>query len=155
MRIGPWLELCDDPWEMLPPWWPLDERTAMGDESPWSRSEPLSGSSALDDEKLSRPGRSTTTKPHYKIFTDIWGTWPIFIDIAIRKSSKNDEEKSKAAPRYYQPIARKSRSKLPVTESVNFAEFHGFYDVKGNYELDFRAIGWLYYQKKTSSPATT
>jgi len=31
-----------------------------------------------------------------------------------------------------------------VIESVNFAEFHGFYDVTGNFELDFRAIGSLY-----------
>ena len=37
---------------------------------------------------------------------------PIFIEIAIWKSSKNDEEKAK--PRYDQPIARKSSSKLPV-----------------------------------------
>jgi len=29
-----------------------------------------------------------------------------------------------------------------VIESVNFAEFHGFYDVTG--KLDFRSIGWLY-----------
>jgi len=44
-----------------------------------------------------------------------WGTGPIFIEIALRKSSKNDEEKSKTAPRYNQPLARKSSSKLPVT----------------------------------------
>jgi len=31
-----------------------------------------------------------------------------------------------------------------VIGSVNFAEFHGFYDVTGNFELDFREIGWLY-----------
>jgi len=30
-----------------------------------------------------------------------------------------------------------------VIESVNFAEFLGFYDVTGNFELDFWA-GWLY-----------
>jgi len=39
----------------------------------------------------------------------------IFIEITNRKSSKNDEEKSKAAPRHNQPIARKLSSKLPVT----------------------------------------
>jgi len=73
-------------------------------------------------------------------------TWLIFIEIAIRKSAKNDEGKSKAGPRYDQLIARKARSKVAcdVIESVNFAEFHGFYDVTGNFELDFQAIGWLY-----------
>jgi len=43
------------------------------------------------------------------------GTWPFFVEIAIRKSLKNYEEKSKAAPRYNQQIARKSSLKLPVT----------------------------------------
>jgi len=28
-----------------------------------------------------------------------------------------------------------------VTESVHFAQVHGFYDVTGNFELDSRAIG--------------
>jgi len=28
-----------------------------------------------------------------------------------------------------------------VIESANFAEFHGFYDVTRNFELDSRAIG--------------
>jgi len=43
------------------------------------------------------------------------GTWPIFVEIAISTSSKNDEDKSKAAPRYNQLIARKWSSKLDVT----------------------------------------
>jgi len=38
-----------------------------------------------------------------------------FIEIAIKKSSKYAEKKSKSAPRYNQPIALKSSSKLPVT----------------------------------------
>ena len=32
-----------------------------------------------------------------------------------------------------------------VIESVIFVKFHEFYDVKGNFELDFRTIGWLYH----------
>jgi len=31
-----------------------------------------------------------------------------------------------------------------LIESVNIAKFHGFYDVTRNFELDFRATGWLY-----------
>ena len=31
-----------------------------------------------------------------------------------------------------------------VIESVNFVEYHGFYEVTGNFELDFQAIGRLY-----------
>jgi len=38
-----------------------------------------------------------------------------FSEIAIWKSLKNNENKSKGAPFYDQPIARKSSSKLPVT----------------------------------------
>jgi len=41
------------------------------------------------------------------------------------------------ALRYNQPIARTSRTKLPVT-SLNP------HDVTGNFVLNFRAIGWLY-----------
>jgi len=28
-----------------------------------------------------------------------------------------------------------------ITESVNFAGFHEFYNLKRNFEIDFRAIG--------------
>jgi len=42
-------------------------------------------------------------------------------------------------------IARKSSSNLPVTsESLNFAEFHGFHDFTSNFKLHFRTIGCLY-----------
>jgi len=43
----------------------------------------------------------------------VWSTWPIFR--AIRKTLKNEENKSKAAPWYDQPISRNSSSTLPVT----------------------------------------
>jgi len=44
-----------------------------------------------------------------------WSTWPFFSEIAIWKSSKNNEKKSKGAPFYDKPIAQKSSLKLPVT----------------------------------------
>jgi len=31
-----------------------------------------------------------------------------------------------------------------VTESMEFGKIYGFYDVRGNFELDFRAVVWLY-----------
>ena len=44
------------------------------------------------------------------------------------------------------PISRSAGNLVQsdVIESVNFAEFLGFYDVTRNFELNFRAIGWLY-----------
>jgi len=71
-----------------------------------------------------------------------WNGVSIFIEIAIRKTSKNDE-KSNAAPRYNQLIARKSSSKLPcdVIQSVEFGKIYGFYDVTNKFELDYRVIG--------------
>jgi len=30
-----------------------------------------------------------------------------------------------------------------IGESVEFSKIYGFRDVTGNFELDFRAIGWL------------
>jgi len=74
------------------------------------------------------------------------GYRPIFIEIAIRESSKHDEVKSKEAPRHNQPIARKSSLKLPsdFIESAEFGKIYGFYDVTRNFELELRAIGKLY-----------
>jgi len=43
------------------------------------------------------------------------GYLTIFSEMVIWKSLKNNETKSKEAPLYDQPIARKSSSKLPVT----------------------------------------
>ena len=31
-----------------------------------------------------------------------------------------------------------------VIESAEFGKIYGFYNVTDNFELDFRAIGWLY-----------
>jgi len=54
-------------------------------------------------EKVTRKLYSQEMRDFYK---QGWATWPIFIEITIRKSSKNDEEKTNAAPRYNQPIAQ-------------------------------------------------
>jgi len=62
---------------------------------------------------------------------------------SYQKELKNDEGKSKAAPRQ-SAVCTEIEFKVAcdVTESVNFAAFHGFCDftVTGNFELDCGVI---------------
>jgi len=56
----------------------------------------------------------------------------------------NDDEKSKAVTKGVQSDDRPEielKVARYVIESVNFAESHGFYDVTGNFGLDFREMG--------------
>jgi len=73
-------------------------------------------------------------------------TQQVFIEIVIRKSSENDGENSKSS-NYIQSADRleiEFKVACDVIKSVNFAKFFRFHDVTCNFELDFRAIGWLY-----------
>jgi len=58
-----------------------------------------------------------------------------------QKELKNDEEKSKAAPRY---SANHPEIEFKVAYDdricAEFGKIYGFYDITGNFELDFRAI---------------
>jgi len=75
-----------------------------------------------------------------------WGTWPIFINIAIRKSSKKWRRKGKRST-YIQSADRPEiefNVACDIIEAVKFGKIYGFYDVTSNFELHFRAISWLY-----------
>jgi len=75
--------------------------------------------------------------------TLLWCNWPIFIAITIRKSSKNDEEKSKAAPWYTISGSPGNRVQICLWRH-RIRGIQQIYDVTGNFKHDFRAIRWLY-----------
>jgi len=55
-----------------------------------------------------------------------------------KKSQKQHLDTMSRSPGYRVKVAR------DVIESVEIGEIYGFFDVTGNFEVDFRAIGWLY-----------
>jgi len=88
-----------------------------------------------------------------------WGTGPIFIDIAFRKSLKNDLVKILVQINRYRPEMHLAVA-CDVKESVNCVAYHGFSDVTGKFELDFRVITsrcgfWLFFVDEEKSKAAS
>jgi len=73
--------------------------------------------------------------PSFLVARHLHGTWPIFR--AFRKTLKNEENKSKAAPWYDQWSANRPEFEFNVAsdfiESVKFGKIFGFNDVTDNF----------------------
>jgi len=70
----------------------------------------------------------------------------MFIERAIRKSSKKWRRKVKSSTQIQSAERPDIEFKVAcdVIESVEFGKIYGFYEITGNFEIDFAAIRWLY-----------
>jgi len=70
------------------------------------------------------------------------GRWPLGAAKAeAHDGSRPRGRRSQATPERIKACCKHS---LQPRKRVRFGNIYGFYDVTGNYELDFQAIGWLY-----------